>query len=186
MTNIELWKPIPDFEGYYEISNMGRVKSLARLSPLKKYIPETIMKAKVCPSGYHQIALSKQGKPSYFYIHRLVAFAFVEGHFEGAQVNHKDEIRANNQFYNLEWCTGKYNCNYKNRMKKIADKLSIPVIGTNLFTGEKLYFDSVKQASRNGFSEKGILHCLSRKFKTSHGYSWKINSEKLEQLEGIE
>lgn len=112
----EIWKPIKGYEGLYEISNKGRVKSLARYYKAFGYrkirIEEKIMSPVESPQGYYQIGLSKEGAKKHVQIHRLVAQAFIPNPQNLPFINHKDENKKNNCIDNLEWCTPEYNVNY--------------------------------------------------------------------------
>lgn len=99
----EIWKNVTGFE-QYQVSNKGRVRSLKNGNP-------RIMKGFMNNKGYFVVDLSKNGIRNHKYIHRLVALEFVDGYFEGAIVNHKDENPKNNKQENLEWCT--YSIQYK-------------------------------------------------------------------------
>lgn len=104
----EIWKDIEGFEGRYQISNLGRVKSLSRyvqFGKQRRFVPEYIRKEKSKPNGYRYVQLNLNGKEKDFHVHRLVAKHFVPGYFDGAHVNHKDGNKANNTADNLEWCT---------------------------------------------------------------------------------
>lgn len=100
---MEIWKDVVGYEGLYQISNLGRVKSVRQ---------NKLMSLKRC-QGYLRVGLRHRGKEqrSYF-VHRLVAEAFIPNPHNYPQINHKDECRTNNNVENLEWCTAKYNCNY--------------------------------------------------------------------------
>ena len=113
----EVWKPIVDYEGYYEISSFGRVKSVARTvehpslvnGAKYKSIPERIRKPNIM-KGYHCVALIKEGKAKVFRIHRLVIEHFGKARpSEEHQVNHIDGDKSNNHIENLEWVTPKEN-----------------------------------------------------------------------------
>ena len=106
------WKPIKDYEGLYEISNTGEVKSLN----LKK---GRILKQHIQRS-YLYVGLSKQCKTKLHLVHRLVAKTFIPNPLHLPEVNHKDENKLNNNVDNLEWCTAKYNSNYGTRNKRKA------------------------------------------------------------------
>lgn len=102
----EIWKDIEGYEGKYQISSLGRVRSLERevCGTLScRMIPEKIMSQQSI-HGYMAVWLRKQGEHKKAYIHRLVAYAFM-GHCVSEQVNHKDKDRGNNHVTNLEWCT---------------------------------------------------------------------------------
>lgn len=107
---IEEWRVVADFEGLYEISSFGRVKSLEKtvcgpgnigLMTLK----EKILKGSKTPRGYPQITLCSQGKRVTYYIHRLVASAFIPNPESKKQVNHINANKLDNNVINLEWCT---------------------------------------------------------------------------------
>lgn len=105
----EIWKDIKGYEGLYQISNFGNVKSV------KKKI---IRKPSSIPKGYLRIGLFKGGKTKFFYPHRLVAEAFIPNPNNLPCINHKDNNTKNNRMENLEWCTYKYNNSYKNHHLK--------------------------------------------------------------------
>ena len=129
---MEIWKDIGiiygiDFTGLYQISNLGRVKSLN----YNKTGKEQVLTPGMNDKGYLQIGLCKDGKRKPIRINRLVAIAFdlsIPDHLkhipiERLEVNHKDEDKTNNCVWNLEWCDSKYNNNYGTRNKRIADAL---------------------------------------------------------------
>ena len=98
----ERWLPIKGYIGSYEISSLGRVKSLPRKYTRKKI---RFLKAAAAGNGYLFVLLSKNGITKQNYIHRLVAKHFIDGYFKDATVNHKDFDRKNNDVNNLEWMT---------------------------------------------------------------------------------
>ena len=102
----EIWKNIEGYEGKYQVSNLGQVKSMIG--------QEKVLHPKKHRNGYLQIGLHKDKKRKTMYIHRLVAQAFIPNPENLQQVNHKDENPSNNSMDNLEWCTAKYNMNYGN------------------------------------------------------------------------
>lgn len=102
----EEFRPIKGYEGLYEVSNLGNVRNVKTGRILKSFDNKR---------GYLTIRLSKNGKSSKFYIHRLVAEAFISNPNNYPVINHKDEIKTNNSIDNLEWCTQKYNINYGTR-----------------------------------------------------------------------
>lgn len=105
---VEQWRPIEGYEGLYEVSNLGRVKSLGNDKNRKEKILRPVMTKK----GYLQLFLSKEGKAKRFFVHRLVAQAFIPNPEGLPQINHKDENPSNNRVENIEWCDCKYNINY--------------------------------------------------------------------------
>ena len=103
----EVWKPVKDFEGLYEVSNLGRVKTLPR-----SRVKGGILKPSTNKWGYLNCILWKNGKRKFFPIHRLVADAFIPNPEGKSTINHIDCDRKNNRAENLEWCTQKENVNH--------------------------------------------------------------------------
>ena len=106
----EIWKDIEGYEGLYQISTLGRVRSLRKFDELNNIF---VMKPNAS-NRYYKISLSKNGKTKYFFVHRLVAQAFIPNPDNLSLVNHKDCNKLNNCVSNLEWCDYKYNNNYAN------------------------------------------------------------------------
>ena len=121
---IELWKDIANYEGSYQISNLGRVKSLSRsIYDSRGYIIHRkgkIKKPSFDKNGYPQIGLCKNGTVITRKIHRLVAEAFIPNPENKPEINHKDEDKTNNCVDNLEWVTEKENVNYGYGAKRRA------------------------------------------------------------------
>lgn len=111
----EVWKDIKGFEGRYQVSNMGRVRSLDRWSRNKRpfLVKGMILHPSINRNGYFRTSLyDGNRKAKHYEIHRLVAIHFVPGYQKGLVVNHINEIKTDNRAENLEWCTYKYNLNY--------------------------------------------------------------------------
>ena len=125
---MEIWKDIKGYEGKYQVSNKGRIKSLSRAIPHLgsfRIIPERIMKQHVSSTtGYYMVNLHKDKKSEWMLVHRIVAIAFIINPDNLPLVNHKDEIRTNNNVENLEWCTPEYNINYSHVREKQIDAIS--------------------------------------------------------------
>ena len=110
---MEVWKDIKGFKGYYQVSNLGRVKSLDRIittanGVVQKY-KGTLLSTSDNGKGYKIVGLNKNGKRKRFKVHRLVAIAFLDNSENKPQVNHIDGVRDNNKLENLEWVTGSEN-----------------------------------------------------------------------------
>lgn len=109
----EIWKDVVGYEGNYKVSNFGRVKALKRYyTNSNQQTTEKIMKAFSNGRGYFSVGLSKKKKIKKFYIHRIVALAFIPNPFSLPHINHRDENKINNCVENLEWCTPTYNNKY--------------------------------------------------------------------------
>lgn len=173
----EIWKDILGYEGLYQISNLGNIKSLERKVIKGKgglyTLPEKILKQRDNGNGYLTVLLCKNGKYNHLYIHRLAAQAFIPNPDNLPQVNHINEIKTDNRVDNLEYCDTKYNCNYGTRTERIVEKqMSRPILCVEL---NKL-FSSIKDAARWFNKENGhcnIILCLKGKQNTAYGYHWK-------------
>ena len=114
----EIWRPIEGYEGLYEISSYGRVKSVDRYDRRNQFRKGKLLKNKDNGNGYLICSLSKNGIVKNKYIHRLVAEAFIERADGLYEVNHKDENKKNNSVDNLEWCDRKYNNTYGTKTER--------------------------------------------------------------------
>lgn len=149
----EFWRPIKGYEGLYEVSNFGRIKSL-------KYGKERILKPFNGNRNYLRVHLSKNNKPINAQIHRLVAEAFIENPKNKPFVNHIDFDQHNNKVNNLEWCTQSENCihNIKNHKGSIQYKTILKI------NGETKTFNSTSEASKSlGFKRGWISTNIKRK-----------------------
>ena len=118
----EEWRPIPGYEGYYEVSNIGRVRSLNRYTKsgwgTPVFHPSQMMKCRVVSNGYRHVKLTKDGRRCEPLVHRLVAEAFLPNPQNLPQVNHKDGDKSNDIVSNLEWCTHSDNQLHSRRILK--------------------------------------------------------------------
>ena len=171
---MEHWKEIAGYEGLYEVSDLGRVKSL-------KYGKEKILKPLKHTCGYLQVNLFKDGHGKAIYVHRIVAEAFIQNPNNLETVNHKDEDKTNNAVSNLEWMSKRDNDNYGTRNKRVSEantnnqKRSKQVQMFDKYTGELLTtFPSTREAERiTGISNPHICECCKGKLKSAGGYIWR-------------
>lgn len=126
----EVWKDIKDYEGLYQVSNLGRVKSLDRkvvqfngFCNIERIYKGRILKPSTSANGYKRVILYDKCKKKNVNIHKLVLLAFVPNTENLAQINHIDEDKSNNCVNNLEWCSSKYNINYGKRNQKTSEAL---------------------------------------------------------------
>ena len=112
----EIWKDIEDFNGTYQVSNLGRIKMLDYIASDGRKLKGRIRRTSKNNSGYTIINI----KSKHFLVHRLVAKAFIPNPNNYPQINHKDENKQNNRVDNLEWCTNKYNNNYGSKPYKTS------------------------------------------------------------------
>lgn len=165
----EVWRDVINYEGYYMVSNLGRVKSLPRNGTISS---ERILKPNVLrPSGYCQVSLQKHGKRTYKKVHRLVAEAFLPNKNNYPQVNHIDGNKLNNNANNLEWCTVRYNIIHS----LYALKKNIRPIKQYSLDNELVReWSSIGMAARgNNLNVPNIIACAKGKQKTCGRYIWK-------------
>lgn len=174
----EIWKDIPNYEGIYQASNLGRVKSLERINARGHRLKEKILKTGI-NRGYYRVQLWKNSKARFYYVHRLVWIAFNGPIPECLQVNHISERKSENRLSNLNLMTPKENCNWGSRnermaKKQINGKKSKPVLQ---FTLEdiliKEYLSATQVERELGFGQSNICNCCNGKLKTAYGYKWK-------------
>ena len=179
----EIWKDIPNYEGIYQASNLGRIKSLERLDALGHRLKEKILKQQISHNGYYRVALFKNSKVRICMVHRLVWIAFNVTIPEGLQVNHINEIKTDNRLSNLNLMTPKENTNWgtgieRCRNQLINGKCSKPVLQ---FTLEDILikeYPSTKQVERElGFDQGHICDCCNGKQKQAYGYKWRYAKE---------
>lgn len=169
----EIWKDIPGYEGLYQVSNLGRVKSL----PKYNHNQERIMKQNVNSRNKRLSVILCKSPSSHkrITVHRLVALAFIENSNGYCEINHKDENPQNNSVENLEWCSRKYNMNYGTTPKRFNNKRKKPIIGITE-DGTELKFDSVRAGKEKGFDSSGILYSI-RTGKKYKGVIWKYANQ---------
>jgi len=181
----EVWKDIKGYEGLYQVSNYGKVKSLKRKvysgkNRFRWHYERIMSNKKNNGNGYIVVSLNKNGRSQNKYVHRLVAEAFIENPNNLKYINHKDETKSNNNVKNLEWCTAEYNCKYNDRHKKIGLKMinnkgnSKPIYQLNDNNEVINQYPSISEASRQlKVSYQAISDCLKGKQQHSAGYRWK-------------
>ena len=173
----EEWKAIQGYEGIYEVSNFGNVRSLPRYKrgnfDSKVFIEGKTIKQVKNNRGYYIVQLSKNNKVKNFSVHRLVAEAFIPNPNNFPQVNHKDEDKSNNRVSNLEWMTLKRNINYGTRNKRMALTKGKNVKAFDDDGNFIMWFCSIAVAEKiTGISD--ISRCTLGKTEHAGGYVWKI------------
>lgn len=169
----EVWKDIKDYEGYYQVSNLGRVRSMdrwvANKGGSKKFLKGKMMKPYMGGFGYFLVGLCKEKKLKQFLIHRLVAEAFIPNPRNYDVVNHKDEDKTNNHVDNLEWCTYGYNNNYGSRdydRKVYQYTLNGEYIRT---------WDSPMEVEEElGCKHQYISWCCTGVYESAYNYIWRF------------
>jgi hypothetical protein len=191
----EIWRDIAGYEGYYQVSNFGRVRSLDKMQNYNgsaRLHKGKILKPGNDSKGYLIVSLSKNNRAVTKTIHRLVAMAFLENQNNLPCVNHKDEDKENNFVFvnkdgsvdlnksNLEWCTVSYNVNYGNAavergLKQRNDRNKSKLTAMYTLDGNLVdIYPSAREASRlTGIPKTLIYKCCKGENKTAKGFVFK-------------
>lgn len=174
----EIWREIPGFEGYYQASSFGRVKSVDRtiidsrgVSYLKK---GKVLKQGLRKDGYYQVVLSKDSITKSYSVHRLVYSAFFGEIPFDKEINHIDEDTTNNKLENLNLLSHKSNLNWGSAKERLSENKKKPVKQFSV-NGEliKSFQSTVSASSETGISQGNISSCCLGKLKTAGGFIWK-------------
>lgn len=182
----EEWRDIKGWEGYYQVSNLGRVRSLDRIIELpckrwggymKRPVKSCIRKQKKSRiDKYVRVILSKNHEEKTYLVHRLVAEAFIPNDNNFLYINHKDENPANNRADNLEWCTCSYNLKYGSHPIKFGMSKGRPVEQMTLDGVVVARYYNAYEAERqsSGFFSKSSIHNVARGRSPQHkGFLWR-------------
>ena len=180
----EIWRDISEFKGFYQISNMGRVRRIADYSNQNshwKLKEPRILNNRVSSTGYLRVVLSINGKHYDRYIHRLVANEFVDNPYGYKEVNHLDGDKTNNKADNLEWCTRSQNNShaYKIGLKQVSGccgKLKKKVAQIDTKTNKiTRIFESIDSVSKEfNCNHSSVTNCCMKRFKTLKGFKWRF------------
>ena len=173
----EEWKDIVGYEGLYQISSYGNVRSIKRDGTSGGVLHPFTTK-----EGYKRVCLSKNNVVRKELVHRIVASHFLENPDKLPIINHKDECRTNNCVWNLEWCTAQYNLNYGTARERSAKhrnygeigvKHSKPVLQIGSDGKVIRQWSSIKEAAESvGCHAPNIVRACRKKKKKSGGFRW--------------
>ena len=186
------WKQIPGYEGLYEVSEDGDVRSVAQFTRFHnirtRKTPRRLRPFKT-RDGYMRFTLSNRGVARHMSAHRIVALAFIPNDEGLPQINHKDENPLNNKVSNLEWCTGKQNCNYGQHRQRISQRLKFkhhlakPVARLDDDGNIIETYPSCNEAARRmGVRSENISRCCIGRYKRVCGYKWQYFDELVESI----
>ncbi len=178
---MEIYKDIKGYEGLYQISNKGNVKTLPKYRRSGNGFtlrPEKIMKQSINRTGYNRIGLKKDGKIKQHLVSRLVAMHFIDNPDKKPCVNHVDENKKNNTIENLEWVTHKENMNARGLGKRMKAKFKLsnskPLYQ---YTKDGVFikkWDSGLQAQKAGYTGTAISACVHGHQNSHAGYVWSL------------
>lgn len=173
--NNEVWKDVVGYEGLYQVSNKGRVKSLW-------FGKERILRPGKLKKGYLMVCLCKNREKKWCLVHRLVGQAFLSNPHNLPEINHRDENKENNSVQNLEWCSVKYNNSFGTRLQRVSEKHtngkdSKPVFQYTLDGEFVKEWKSGHDVQRNlGFNNASISRCCLGKQKSAYKFVWKYKN----------
>lgn len=188
---VEVWKDIFGYEGLYQVSNLGNVRSL---NWGNRHIVRNLY-LKPHRNGYFQVELSKDGSKKMFTVHRLVAIHFVEGYADGLVVNHINENKQDNRSENLEWCTISQNARHSlnlhperiSKLKEVQKESRYhPQKGAPIKCRERIeqitrdnvfvreWESAISIRRELGYNEWSIKECCKGNRHTAYGYKWRF------------
>lgn len=188
---MEIWADVKNYEGIYIISNLGNIKKLERVVLRKNgrrcYISPEDKIATITPKGYLRVRLQKNKKSKHFFVHRLVADAFLEKPIGATQVNHKNGIKTDNRVENLEWVSASENLlhSYRCLGRKPA---TLGKFGKNNYNCKILlqikngeivaeFFGANEAYLKTGICIDSIRKVCAKKRKSAGGYSWEYKTK---------
>lgn len=142
---MEEWRDIPGYLAEYQVSSEGRVRSLDIVDVSGRKLHGQLLSLRHRRDGYLDVMLHHDGKSTRYYVHQLVAKAFVHRKHGLLELNHKDEDKTNNRATNLEWCTRSYNVQYNNLLNKRKPNKRLKIKGT--VDGRSYEFGSARKAA---------------------------------------
>lgn len=177
----EIWKDIPGYEGLYQASNLGKIKSMPRKGTHSQ--EEYILKEKKRRKGYHEIALTKECKTKHYFVHRLIAMTFIPNPLNLPQIDHIDDNKSNNCVNNLQWITNADNMakawrtgarTIEKTYKRGKDnKISKSVMQYDLEGNFIKQWYCIKDIERElKFHSGNICCCCRHKRPTAYGFKW--------------
>lgn len=181
----EEWRPVKGYEGLYEVSNLGRVRSLDKYRKFFDFngneysllVKGRVRKLQLATNGYYTVSLKIAGRgESRKLVHRLVAEAFIPNPNNLPCINHIDQNRTNNLPFNLEWCTYEYNNNYKDTQDKHRRKVQKKIEQLTMDGQHVAFFDSARDAERKSggkYEHSFIWSAISKPNRTAYGYQWR-------------
>lgn len=185
-TEEEAWKAVNDegFENMYEVSNLGRIRSVDRVIDSKRgplNYKGKLISTPPNTDGYPSFNFCKAGKKKSARVHQVVAKAFIPNPENYPEVNHIDEVKSNNNVDNLEWCTRLYNMNYGTGLKRMKEhpnqierheNSKVPIIGVRISDKKVIRFESIAEADRHGFKRRNLWSAINGYDKSHNGYVW--------------
>lgn len=171
-----IWKSIPNYEGYYEASNVGMIRSIDRVVEKGKYktpsqVKGNIMSPYIDRDGYMRVSMYKDGIRRNEKVHSIIAKTFIDNPLSKETVNHIDENKLNNTVENLEWMTNSENVNYGTRIQRVKEKYGKSVIRISPSKKEEHFRTLHEAEERTGIPRQSISYAIKHKTLLK-GYRW--------------
>lgn len=189
LDGVEEWRDIKGYEGFYQASSFGRIRSVDRKcwnGKTMAFMKGKILKPALSGDGrnYLIVHLSKHNKQKTLSVHRLIAGAFIPNPLMLPEINHKDENPSNNNVSNLEWCTRHYNTNYGTHNEKLRNtkekRYGKPILQFDMLGNLITEYPTLMAAERaTGFHNGNISHCCRGNCSYAYGYVWKFKEENI-------
>lgn len=166
----EIWKPVPEYEDNYNVSDMGQVMN-AKTGRILRFQKRT--------NGYLQLNLYKNGNPSMKYVHRIVAESFISNPENKPCIDHIDGNPMNNCVWNLRWCTQKENCNNPISIKRHSEAHNRPIKHIVCLKDNQIIkiYKVMNNIKKDGFYTSNVIACCRGKRKSHKGYNWMYLSD---------
>jgi len=179
----EVWKDVPNYEGLYQVSNLGRFASFINMGNHKADGKRRIKQVCKRKNGYYIVTLTKDKETKYEYIHRLVAKAFCDNPNGYNEIDHIDSNKENNTYKNLKWVTHKENINNPHtisKRNKIAKERGFAVAQYDLFDNHIRDFRSLREVERiyPNINRSRVKDCAAGLINSVCGYKWKLINKK--------
>jgi NUMOD4 motif-containing protein/HNH endonuclease len=179
--NVEIWEDVKGYEGIYEVSSNGRVKSLDRKSAHGRCgtvkLKSKILKPYSCNGRYPRIPLCKEGRVKMHYVHRLVAEAFIDNPLNKPEVNHIDEVKNNNKAENLEWCTRMENVHHGTAIERAAANRAKNMAFVDQYNSKfqliKRYKSKAELERQTDYDISRIINCCEGASIVGYGFIWR-------------
>lgn len=184
----EVWKAVVGYEGFYEVSNMGRVRSLDHITSNRLFKGKIMTQSNKLEQNnrhsfpYKSVKLTKNGKGKMRLVHRLVAEAFIPNRDNLPFINHKDENPSNNNVDNLEWCTPKYNVSYGGLPQYLSEVNGREVMQFSLKGEFITKYNSLQKAQQStNIDASNIMRACRGEQRHAGGFKWRFLVPTLEE-----